>query len=157
MEYEVSDLVDAYGHRHACDRVGDRWAEFPERFARYARSFAERYPDTESYAPINEPLTTARFSGLYGVWYPHARDARTFARILLAQCRGVALAMREVRAVNPAAELVLNDDLGRAHSTARLAYQAEFENELSCPARAYPSAEPPWLRHSNRRRYRRCR
>ncbi|MFL5766433.1 MAG: family 1 glycosylhydrolase [Actinomycetota bacterium] len=102
---------------------------FPERFARYARSFAERYPDTDSYAPINEPLTTARFAGLYGVWYPHARDPRTFARILLAQCRAVALAMREVRVVNPSAELVLNDDLGRAHSTARLAYQAEFENE----------------------------
>ncbi|MFL5737065.1 MAG: family 1 glycosylhydrolase [Actinomycetota bacterium] len=102
---------------------------FPERFARYARSFAERYPDVESYAPINEPLTTARFAGLYGVWYPHARDVGTFARILLAQCRAVALAMREVRAVNPSAELILNDDLGRAHSTPRLAYQAEFENE----------------------------
>src|SRR5215218_5506699 len=32
---------------------------FPERFARYARAVAERYPWVTSYTPINEPLTTA--------------------------------------------------------------------------------------------------
>ncbi len=28
----------------------------------------------EYYTPVNEPLTTARFSGLYGRSYPHGRD-----------------------------------------------------------------------------------
>jgi dTDP-4-dehydrorhamnose reductase len=45
---------------------------FAEDLARYARAVAERYPWLEWYTPVNEPLTTARFSALYGVWYPHA-------------------------------------------------------------------------------------
>jgi dTDP-4-dehydrorhamnose reductase len=103
--------------------------DFPEKLAAYARAVAERYPWVEDYTPVNEPLTTARFSGLYGLWYPHARDDRTFVRALLTQLRGVVLAMREVRAVNPTARLVQTEDVGRSFSTNRLRYQADFENE----------------------------
>ncbi|HEX8833638.1 MAG TPA: sugar nucleotide-binding protein, partial [Abditibacteriaceae bacterium] len=74
-------------------------------------------------------MTTARFSGLYGHWYPHGRDALTFARALAGQCRAVALAMQAVREFNPQAKLIQTDDLGKTHSTPKLAYQAEFENE----------------------------
>lgn len=97
--------------------------------ARYARAVAERYPWVEDYTPVNEPLTTARFSGLYGHWYPHGRDARTFARALLMQVRAVVLSMRAVREVNPRARLVQTEDLGKTFSTPTLNYQAEFENE----------------------------
>jgi dTDP-4-dehydrorhamnose reductase len=103
--------------------------DFPEALARYARAVAERYPWVTRYTPINEPLTTARFSTLYGHWYPHARDDRLFARAILNQCRGIALAMREIRAVNREAALVQTEDLGRTYGTAALRYQAEFENE----------------------------
>ena len=103
--------------------------DFPEKLASYARAVAERYPWVEDYTPVNEPLTTARFSGLYGHWYPHGRDDQTFARALLTEVRGVVLAMRAVRAVNPAARLVQTEDMGKTFSTARLRYQAEFENE----------------------------
>jgi dTDP-4-dehydrorhamnose reductase len=102
---------------------------FPEKLAQYARAFAERFSWVESYTPVNEPLTTARFSGLYGHWYPHGRDARTFARAMLAQCRAIVLSMRAIRAINPAARLVQTEDLGKTYSTRALAYQAEFENE----------------------------
>jgi dTDP-4-dehydrorhamnose reductase len=102
---------------------------FPERLAAYARAVAERYPWVEDYTPVNEPLTTARFSGLYGHWYPHGRDNVTFARALLTQCRAVALSMREVREVNPRARLVQTEDLGKTFATRALRYQAEFENE----------------------------
>jgi dTDP-4-dehydrorhamnose reductase len=102
---------------------------FPEKLAAFARSTAARYPWVEDYTPVNEPLTTARFSGLYGHWYPHARDARTFARALVNQCRATVLAMRAVRETNPAARLVQTEDLGKTHSTRALSYQAEFENE----------------------------
>jgi len=101
---------------------------FPAGLAEFARAVAERYPWVEDYTPVNEPLTTARFSGLYGHWYPHGRDKLTFARALLGQCRAVVLAMRAIRTVNPAARLVQTDDLGKTSSTPRLAYQAEFEN-----------------------------
>ncbi|HLM56034.1 MAG TPA: family 1 glycosylhydrolase, partial [Pyrinomonadaceae bacterium] len=103
--------------------------EMPAKLAAYARATAERYPWVEDWTPVNEPLTTARFSGLYGHWYPHGHDALTFARALLNQLRGVALSMRAVREVNPAARLVQTEDLGKTYSTARLRYQADFENE----------------------------
>ncbi|MBW4574309.1 MAG: sugar nucleotide-binding protein [Aphanothece sp. CMT-3BRIN-NPC111] len=102
---------------------------FPEKLAVYARAVAERYPWVTHYTPINEPLTTARFSGMYGHWYPHGRDDLTFVRALLGQCRGVVLAMRAIREVNPNAQLVQTEDLGKTHSTPLLAYQAELENE----------------------------
>ena len=102
---------------------------FPEQLAEYARAVARRYPWVEDYTPVNEPLTTARFSGLYGHWYPHGRDDLTFLRALLSQCRAAALAMRAVRETNPRARLVQTEDLGKAFSTRALKYQADFENE----------------------------
>lgn len=102
---------------------------FPDKLAAYARAVAERYPWVEGYTPVNEPLTTARFSGLYGLWHPHGRDGLTFARALFRQLRGVVLSMRAVREVNPSARLVQTEDVGFCFSTERLSYQAEFENE----------------------------
>ncbi len=103
--------------------------EFPEKLAAFAALVARRYPWIDAYTPVNEPLTTARFSGLYGHWFPHHRDDRSFLRVLVNECRGVALAMRAIRQVNPGALLLQTDDLGRTFSTPALSYQAEFENE----------------------------
>ena len=102
---------------------------FPERLAEYAGAVAARYPWLEYYTPVNEPCTTARFAGLYGVWYPHARDDRSFIQALLVQCRAVVLCMREIRKVNPNAKLVQTDDLGKTYSTPELAHVADFYNE----------------------------
>jgi dTDP-4-dehydrorhamnose reductase len=101
---------------------------FPEKLASYARAVAERYPWVQDWTPVNEPLTTARFSALYGHWYPHRSDAASFLRALVNQCKATVLAMNEIRAVNPAARLVSTEDLGHTFSTPALAYQAEFEN-----------------------------
>lgn len=103
--------------------------DFPEKLADFARVVARRYPWVSTYTPINEPLTTARFSALYGHWYPHARDPLTFARAFLLQCRGIVLAMRAIRETNPDAKLLQTEDLGKTFSTLTLSYQAEFENE----------------------------
>lgn len=104
-------------------------AQFPQKFAAYARSVAERYPWIESYTPVNEPLTTARFSALYGVWYPHAADSRAFLTALHNEILATSLAMRAIREVNPRAKLVQTEDLGHVRATPPLQYQAEFENE----------------------------
>jgi dTDP-4-dehydrorhamnose reductase len=66
---------------------------------------------------------------LYGLWYPHGRDHRTFARVLVTQCRAVVLAMQAIREVNPHAQCIQNDDLGKTFSTPLLRSQAAFENE----------------------------
>lgn len=103
--------------------------EFPTRLAAYAEQVATRFPQVRDYTPVNEPLTTARFSALYGHWYPHRRDEHSFAKALLNQCRAVVLAMQAIRRINPAARLIQTEDLGKIYSTPRLAPQAEFENE----------------------------
>jgi dTDP-4-dehydrorhamnose reductase len=102
---------------------------FARGLAEYAGAVARRYPWIDAYTPVNEPLTTARFSALYGHWYPHLRDEGAMFRALVHECQGTAGAMRAIRAVNPAAQLVQTDDLGTVYSTPGLAYQADYENE----------------------------
>ena len=102
---------------------------FAEGLADFARQVAERYPWIEDYTPVNEPLTTARFSALYGHWYPHAHDTHSFARAFLNQCQAVKQSMQAIRAVNPAARLVQTEDLGKVFSTPALAERAAFENQ----------------------------
>lgn len=102
---------------------------FPEKLARYAASVAARYPWLEKFTPVNEPLTTARFSSLYGHWYPHRTDYASCLRALIIQCRGIVLAMRAIRKITPSARLVQTEDLGRTFSTPLLRYQADFANE----------------------------
>jgi dTDP-4-dehydrorhamnose reductase len=101
---------------------------FATGLAQYAGMVAARYPWLTHYTPVNEPLTTARFSGLYGHWYPHAHSPLLFVQMLLNQCKATVLAMRAIRQVQPDALLVQTEDLGQTHSTPELIYQADFEN-----------------------------
>lgn len=101
---------------------------FPDKLARYALMVARRYPWVKYFTPVNEPLTTARFSALYGHWYPHLKDDRAFVQALLQQCRGIVLAMRAIRQVIPHARLVMTEDLGCTFASPVLQYQADFEN-----------------------------
>ncbi|HTM92912.1 MAG TPA: family 1 glycosylhydrolase [Flavisolibacter sp.] len=102
---------------------------FPYYLAEYAKKVAEQFPWIDYYTPVNEPLTTARFSGLYGVWYPHQNNSKAFTQMLLNELKGTVLAMQEIRKINPSAKLVQTEDLGKTYSTKKLKYQADFENE----------------------------
>ena len=102
---------------------------FPEALAAHAAKVAARYPWIQMWTPVNEPLTTARFSGLYGHWYPHARAEAAFLVMVATQCRAVMLAMRAIRARIPGARLVQTEDIGKTFSTNRLAHQAVYEND----------------------------
>jgi dTDP-4-dehydrorhamnose reductase len=101
---------------------------FAPGLARFAAQVAERYPWIDAWTPINEPLTTARFSALYGHWYPHARDEKSFWLALVNQVDATRLAMQAVRRINPAAQLIQTEDLGRTYATSPLAEQAAFDN-----------------------------
>ena len=104
-----------------------------ENFACYFKDFASRvaenFPWLGYYTPINEPLTTARFSGLYGFWYPHEQNDSAFVLALLHQLKATILAMQAIRKINPHAKLVQTEDMGKTQSTPILRYQSEFENE----------------------------
>lgn len=127
-ELDIAPIADLVHHGS-----GPRYAEitspaFAPGLARFARQVAERYPWIDAYTPVNEPLTTARFCGLYGHWYPHGTSNDCFVRVLLNECHAIALSMFAVREINPTARLVQTDDLGRIYSTPHMAYQAHFEN-----------------------------
>lgn len=127
-ELGIDPIVGLLHHGSGPRFTGLLDPEFPRLFSEYARSVAERYPWVNRYTPINEPLTTARFSCLYGHWYPHAADKNSFARAFLSQCKAIVLAMQQVRLVNPAAQLIQTEDLGKTFGTGELRYQVDFEN-----------------------------
>ncbi|WP_109487559.1 glycoside hydrolase [Occallatibacter savannae] len=93
---------------------------FPDLLADYAAQVAQRYPWIDAYTPVNEPHTTARFSGLYGVWYPHHTSQTSYLRALLNQVRGTVLSMRRVREIHPEANLITTEDVGFTSGTEEL-------------------------------------
>jgi dTDP-4-dehydrorhamnose reductase len=128
-ELGVTPIVGLLHHGSGPRHTSLLAADFPDKLAGYAGAVAARYPWIEYYTPINEPLTTARFSGLYGVWYPHAKDDRSFIQALLNQCRATVLAMRAIRRINPNAKLVQTDDISKNYGTEPMAPLVEFFNE----------------------------
>ncbi|HKX91076.1 MAG TPA: family 1 glycosylhydrolase [Sphingomicrobium sp.] len=103
--------------------------KFPDLLADYALRVARRYPWIAAWNPVNEPLTTARLSFLYGAWYPHLHDIDATFRATVNQCLAISRAMRAIRTVNPAAKLIVTEDVGRTFATPELQYQADHENE----------------------------
>lgn len=101
---------------------------FAAGLAAHAQAVAERYDWIEDWTPVNEPLTTARFSALYGHWHPHASDEAALWTALLNQIDAVRLSMRAIRRVRPDARLIQTEDLGRTYATEPLREQAAFEN-----------------------------
>ncbi len=101
---------------------------FAAGLAAHAAEAARRYPHVRNWTPVNEPLTTARFSALYGLWFPHAQDEVAFYRALLNQIDATRLSMRQIRRIIPGARLVQTEDLGRTFATSTLARQARHDN-----------------------------
>jgi dTDP-4-dehydrorhamnose reductase len=86
--------------------------QFPEKLAAYARAIAAAFPWIVRWTPINEPLTTARFSTLYGLWYPNrTQDDEAFGHALAHEVLGMLLAMEAIRESVPDASFVLTEDL----------------------------------------------
>jgi dTDP-4-dehydrorhamnose reductase len=127
-ELAITPIVGLVHHGSGPPHTSLLSDSFAPQLAAYAAEVARRFPWLIWYTPVNEPLTTARFSALYGLWYPHSRDDHAFVRALINQCRATVLAMQAIRRINPSAQLLQTEDLGKAHSTAALCHQADFEN-----------------------------
>ncbi|MBB6144540.1 dTDP-4-dehydrorhamnose reductase [Silvibacterium bohemicum] len=95
-------------------------SRFPQMLAAYAGSLARRYPDIAKYTPVNEPYTTARFSGMYGLWYPHQMSRSSLFRALIHQLKATVLCMEAIRQVRNDAQLIQTDDFGRVSGTEML-------------------------------------
>jgi dTDP-4-dehydrorhamnose reductase len=127
--YNIMPIVGLVHHGSGPEYTNLLDPAFPELLAAYAKTVAENFPWIEMYTPVNEPLTTARFSGLYGFWYPHKQSDADYIQMLLNQLKGTVLAMQEIRKVNPAALLVQTEDLGKTYGSPLLQYQVDLENQ----------------------------
>jgi dTDP-4-dehydrorhamnose reductase len=85
---------------------------FPKLFADYAAATARRFPWVKRWTPINEPLTTARFSTLYAAWYPNRFfDHAAFGRAIVNEALAIAMAQERIRDLIPDATFLLTEDL----------------------------------------------
>lgn len=130
-EFGISPIVGLLHHGSGPQGTNLLHPQFAQGLAAHAGRVADRYPHVEWWTPVNEPLTTARFSCLYGHWHPHLQDEGAFFRALVNQCHAALLSMRAIRARVPHARFVHTEDFGHTFSTPRMRFQAHHENERS--------------------------
>jgi Beta-glucosidase/6-phospho-beta-glucosidase/beta-galactosidase len=80
---------------------------YPEMIAEFAAALCVRYPGVvTAITPLNEPLTTASFCGLRGIWPPRLEGWDGWTRITLAVAEGIVASVAAVRAAAPAVSVV---------------------------------------------------
>ena len=128
-EHGIEAIVGLTHHGSGPQGTDLLQAGFAPGLAEHARAAARRYPFVKLWTPVNEPLTTARCSGMYGYWYPHRKDAGAFLHAVADQCHAVLLSMRAIRETIPGAALVQTEDFGWSFATPGLQQQADAEND----------------------------
>lgn len=96
----IADLV----HYGTPTWLADSFADpgYPDAIARFTRAFAARYRGiVDHLTPLNEPLTTASFCGLRGVWPPALTGWSGWTRVTLAIVRGISQSIAAAREANP--------------------------------------------------------
>ncbi|WP_144766151.1 family 1 glycosylhydrolase [Curtobacterium sp. 9128] len=80
---------------------------YPAAVASFAGAFASRYAGTVDHVtPLNEPITTASFAGLRGVWPPALHGWEGWTRVVLGIAAGFQHAVTAVRSANADAVVV---------------------------------------------------
>ena len=113
------------GPRHT-NLTDESW---PQSLAAYAGAVAAKYPLLDRYTPVNEPHTTARFSCMYGIWYPHHMSRTSYLRALLLQVKATVMSMKAIREVRSDALLIQTEDCGRTYATRELSSFCDMLNE----------------------------
>jgi dTDP-4-dehydrorhamnose reductase len=132
-ELGIRPIVGLLHHGFGPEGMDPLDPAWPATFGRFAGEVARRFPSVNDFLPINEPLTTARFAGLYGWWPPYGRDAGTFGQLMIAQAAAYLAAAQAIRSSRPEARLIVNDDLGRSFGG------------RACGPRARRQTERRWL------------
>ena len=113
----IGHLASAAGLRVILDLVhygtpawlADSFADprYPVAVAEYARAVASRYRGLiGAYTPLNEPLVTASFCGLRGVWPPYRSGDHGWATLVTAVATGIQATARAIREADPSAQIV---------------------------------------------------
>jgi dTDP-4-dehydrorhamnose reductase len=129
VELGIEPIVGLLHHGWGPGDVDPLDPSYPARFAAYAVEVRRRFPEIRAFLPINEPLTTARFAGLYGWWDPQASSDEIFVRLIVAQCLAIRAAARALRRMDPSIRIIANEDAGKTFGTLELASVAAFYND----------------------------
>ena len=129
----IEPIVGIVHHGWGPDAIDPaRTRSIPAQLAAYAVEVARRFPEIRTFLPVNEALTTARFSGLYGWWDPCARDEATFARLIVAECQAIREAEPRASArLDPSIRILVNDDAGETYGTNEVADVVELLQHAS--------------------------
>lgn len=109
----IADLC----HFGVPDWIGDfQNPAFPELFACYARTFAQRYPWVQLYTPVNEMFVCATFSAAYGWWNEQLKSDTGFVTALKHIVKANVLAMHAILAVRPDAIFIQSESTEYFHA-----------------------------------------
>lgn len=101
----IADLVHYGTPTWLTDSFAD--PEYPDAVAAFAGAFAARYRGVVDHiTPLNEPLTTASFCGLRGVWPPALTGWNGWTTVVLAMVTGISRSIAAIRTANPDAVIV---------------------------------------------------
>lgn len=101
---------------------------FPGALGEFAAAFAARYRGRVNHiTPLNEPVTTASFSGLRGVWPPYGRGWDTWVAVTMNIAEAVVAAERAIHAANPHA-VVVHVEAALLYETQEPGLQAEVDH-----------------------------
>lgn len=101
----VADLVHYGTPRWLTGSFSD--PGYPDAVADFAAAYADHYKGLVGHVtPFNEPLTTASFCGLRGVWPPGLTGWDGWARVTANICDGIQRSVRRIRDANPEAGIV---------------------------------------------------
>lgn len=96
----VADLVHYGTPTWLTDSFAD--PDYPDAVARFTRAFASRYRGiVDHLTPLNEPLTTASFCGLRGIWPPALTGWAGWTKVTLAIVAGISKSIAAAREANP--------------------------------------------------------
>lgn len=80
---------------------------YPRAIEQFAGAFATRYrTKVHHFTPLNEPVTTASFCGLRGVWPPYRHGWEGWTSVAVPMALGIARSVRAIREANPQATIV---------------------------------------------------
>ncbi len=80
---------------------------YPDAVAAWAHAVARRYRGRfSSITPLNEPLVTASFVGLRGIWPPHETGQTGWARVVVSVAEGIQRSIAAIRSVAPEMRVV---------------------------------------------------
>ena len=101
----IADLV----HYGTPTWLDDSFADprYPDAIAEFAAAFTMRYQGlVEHLTPLNEPVTTASFAGLRGVWPPALTGWTGWTSVVLGIVEGIRRTIAAARAANPEVVIV---------------------------------------------------